>query len=1547
MFKDFGEQDHATRAQQVYERYLGHRSSLFLTRVLEAQRQSDGGPPDITSDEFRFCPVVWDTGASYGLTPFREDFIDYQEVDIDVQDIAHTNKVVGVGTVMWKLTATNRDTVYLPLLCYHLPKADICLLSPQSYHQRHGGRSELVDEGRTVLMHLPQHGRGRPAHVLKIPIDIRGTNLPIVFDVWCTQHERDNIGPHLRTALVLEPLNIRSTINRAKTAAAQTSLGYHRSWDERESDFVFKQEFDAFQAMFCPCVGEDSNANLTNPQRELLLWHWRLGCSMRRVQQMMVENEAIDANNERVIFPQVIKPKFPSASSCPIPLCTACELAQAKRRNPEVTKQTAIKEKEGILSAGAVEPGDFVSMDQFICKTPGRLPTGYGREHPSNRYHGGTIFNDAVSGTIWVENQVSLGAGETIESKLRFEQWLRELAWIEVKHYRSDNGVFTAEEFREQCESQDQSLSFSGVGAKHMNARAERSIGIIMGMARTFMIHVALHWTDSQVDDISLWPFAVKHAAWLYNRLPNQVTGITPLELLTNTKADHKDLLRTHVWGCPAFVLDPKLQDGKKIPKWNRRSRLGQFLGFSEEHSTLVAQVRHLKTGHVSPQFHCVFDDLFTTVFGTGERNDFTESLEQGLWDTSRELFVEAEYDEDGLLIYSPPPLEDVWLTEDERLEAKRQRMKQRERKVQRDKALEREVAIDRGPSPVPLTDRAPSPLTLPDAAGPRRTRSSPSPRDAVTPDGDDSASVGSNSVGFDAAADDDDSGILGIQQESEGDMWADHPIQDPNNNTPSVPSPARPISPPTPHSAPPNLPSRPPATPQLSRQPSVQQPLLPSEPSIPSVEDRGRGSDTPIARRTRSNQPQSQREESSSRRETEPQWIRDDQGRLQRRQFDFARMTPSEFRHAKAHMSREDRKTYYASLCAQPPAHAYKQHMSRKRLKYRQRMAMRRRKGDWMLSAMHDGHQDPRETPLQPADHMYNMQVPEEITVDALMHSSLAPFIELAANDCGYRGSLRELICNWVHPLFLKAKSEASKEDNPNWWQAMRGPFAEEFWKAAVVELETLEGMGAWDVIDQTDEMNVIDSTWAFKLKRYPDGLIKKFKARFCARGDQQIEGVDFFETYAPVVQWTTVRLMLILEILLDLKSKQGDVTAAFLHADLEEGEEVYVKMPKGFTKPGKVLKLRKTLYGLRQSPRAFWKYMVEKMEICGMPQSELDPCLFIGKKVIKICYVDDLLFWARDEKDIHDLAMKLREVGVDLEQEDDAAGFLGVRLERDPDTGLLEMKQTGLIDRVLDALGLDVGTVNGKATPAENAPLTKDEDGDPASGDFNYASVVGMLLYLAGHSRPDITYAVNCAARYMFCPRRSHEEALKRIGRYLKATRHRGLVVNPVCDKDGNIDVLQIDNYPDADFAGMYGYEKPTDPASSKSRTGFTITVAACPVLWVSKLQTETALSTMEAEIVALSHSCKELFPVMDMVESLGPALGIPAGPTTMKVSIHEDNAGALILAQKLPPEYTPHSKHYHTKTIWFREEIVKRGIATRWKWLSMRSMILMMCL
>ena len=117
-----------------------------------------------------------------------------------------------------------------------------------------------------------------------------------------------------------------------------------------------------------------------------------------------------------------------------------------------------------------------------------------------------------------------------------------------------------------------------------------------------------------------------------------------------------------------------------------------------------------------------------------------------------------------------------------------------------------------------------------------------------------------------------------------------------------------------------------------------------------------------------------------------------------------------------------------------------------------------------------------------------------------------------------------------------------------------MNGPFSREYWEAACIKIETLEKMDAWSVEERTPEMNVLPSTWAFKCKRFPDGLIKKFKARFCARGDRQIEGINYFETYAPVVMWVTIRLLLILECLLGLVSKQGDVTCAFLHAHLPE---------------------------------------------------------------------------------------------------------------------------------------------------------------------------------------------------------------------------------------------------------------------------------------------------------------------------------------------------------------------------------------------------------
>jgi hypothetical protein len=122
--------------------------------------------------------------------------------------------------------------------------------------------------------------------------------------------------------------------------------------------------------------------------------------------------------------------------------------------------------------------------------------------------------------------------------------------------------------------------------------------------------------------------------------------------------------------------------------------------------------------------------------------------------------------------------------------------------------------------------------------------------------------------------------------------------------------------------------------------------------------------------------------------------------------------------------------------------------------------------------------------------------------SISDLINSPLAKYITLAANDCGYDGTAKELLVNYFHPLFLKAHSAASKLDNPGWKEATSGVFADDYWKAMELEIFTLESINAWEVVERKDEekMKVINSTWPFKCKRYPDGLIKKSKARFCA---------------------------------------------------------------------------------------------------------------------------------------------------------------------------------------------------------------------------------------------------------------------------------------------------------------------------------------------------------------------------------------------------------------------------------------------------------------
>ena len=198
-----------------------------------------------------------------------------------------------------------------------------------------------------------------------------------------------------------------------------------------------------------------------------------------------------------------------------------------------------------------------------------------------------------------------------------------------------------------------------------------------------------------------------------------------------------------------------------------------------------------------------------------------------------------------------------------------------------------------------------------------------------------------------------------------------------------------------------------------------------------------------------------------------------------------------------------------------------------------------------------------------------------------------------------------------------------------------------------------------------------------------------------------------------------------------------------------------------------------------------------------------------------------------------------------------------------------------------------------------------------------WSYPSVVGMLMYLASNSRPDITSAVHQCARFSHCTKRSHEKAVKRIVRYLQGTKDKGLIIKPTQN-------LQIDLYADADFAGLWNSEDDQDPTCVKSRSGYILTIGKVPLVWKSKLQTEIALSTMESEYIALSLAMRELVGMRALFDEVKEMLDLPGETQTNLSRVFEDNEACLRLASSTMPKLTPRSKHIAVKYHWFWEKL-----------------------
>jgi Reverse transcriptase (RNA-dependent DNA polymerase) len=270
-------------------------------------------------------------------------------------------------------------------------------------------------------------------------------------------------------------------------------------------------------------------------------------------------------------------------------------------------------------------------------------------------------------------------------------------------------------------------------------------------------------------------------------------------------------------------------------------------------------------------------------------------------------------------------------------------------------------------------------------------------------------------------------------------------------------------------------------------------------------------------------------------------------------------------------------------------------------------------------------------------------------------------------------------------------------------------------------------------------------------------------------------------FETFTPDVQWSTVRCFLVLAMILGWKTVSVYWVNAFIQSNLEE--PIFVHLPKGFSSTlgsNTCLKLKKSLYGTSIAPRLWWLHLRKALLSIGMKESQHDQCLLYRPGLLMVLYVGDAGLAAPTMQVIRHFAKQLKGMGLDMDIEDHFNENLGISIDDNPD-GTKTMTQKGLIQKTLKAAKM--GDCNPNWTPVHQVALGSDSDGKPHDqSKWHYASIVGMLLYLANDSQ-DLTSALQSqVARFSNNPKKSHASAVQVILRYLKRTADKGLIVKPV---------------------------------------------------------------------------------------------------------------------------------------------------------------------